>query len=117
MKGMIPELSDLRDLKGKFDYFLGRTDTPTEGGVVQLSGEDGIRRGLVGHARHGSDRLAFSGSRTYRALASFEWAMDVATTVHFYEAILATLSIAVWHFYHVIFDPAVYPMDYCVADR
>jgi hypothetical protein len=31
--------------------------------------------------------------------------------VHFYEAILATLSILVWHFYMVIFDPEVYPMD------
>jgi hypothetical protein len=31
--------------------------------------------------------------------------------VHFYEAVLATLSILVWHFYFVIFDPEVYPMD------
>jgi len=31
--------------------------------------------------------------------------------VHFYEAILATLAILVWHFYFVIFDPDVYPMD------
>jgi formate dehydrogenase gamma subunit len=36
---------------------------------------------------------------------------DAATAVHFYEAILATLSILVWHFYMVIFDPDVYPMD------
>jgi hypothetical protein len=32
-------------------------------------------------------------------------------TVHLYEAILATLAIVVWHFYGVIFDPDVYPMD------
>jgi cytochrome b subunit of formate dehydrogenase len=38
-------------------------------------------------------------------------ATDVATTIHFYEAVLATLSIMVWHFYWVIFDPDVYPMD------
>jgi hypothetical protein len=31
--------------------------------------------------------------------------------VHFYEAILATLAIVIWHFYMVIFDPDVYPMD------
>jgi hypothetical protein len=37
--------------------------------------------------------------------------MDVATVVHFYEAVLATLAIVVWHFYFVIFDPLVYPMD------
>ena len=37
--------------------------------------------------------------------------MDLATVVHFYEAVLATLAIVVWHFYFVIFDPDVYPMD------
>jgi len=37
--------------------------------------------------------------------------LDVATSVHFYEAVLATLAILVWHFYSVIFDPDVYPLD------
>jgi cytochrome b subunit of formate dehydrogenase len=36
---------------------------------------------------------------------------DVARTIHFYEAILATLAIIVWHFYFVIFNPDVYPMN------
>ena len=39
------------------------------------------------------------------------WWVDIATTVHFYEAILATLAILVWHFYQVFFDPDVYPMN------
>jgi hypothetical protein len=37
--------------------------------------------------------------------------LDVAISVHFYEAVLATLAILVWHFYSVIFDPDVYPLD------
>jgi hypothetical protein len=36
---------------------------------------------------------------------------DVATVIHFYEGVLASLAILVWHFYFVIFDPLVYPMD------
>jgi hypothetical protein len=36
---------------------------------------------------------------------------DVARTVHFYEAVLATLAILVWHMYFVIFNPDVYPMN------
>ncbi len=36
---------------------------------------------------------------------------DIARTIHFYEAILATLAIVVWHFYFVIFNPDVYPMN------
>jgi formate dehydrogenase gamma subunit len=37
------------------------------------------------------------------------WVVEVATTIHYYEAILACLAIIVWHLYHVIFDPSVYP--------
>ena len=40
------------------------------------------------------------------------WAVDVALTIHYYEAILACLAIVVWHFYHVIFDPDVYPLNW-----
>jgi formate dehydrogenase gamma subunit len=40
------------------------------------------------------------------------WAVDVAVTIHYYEAILACLAIVVWHFYHVIFDPDVYPLNW-----
>lgn len=36
---------------------------------------------------------------------------DVARTIHYYEAWLATLSIFVWHIYFVIFNPDVYPMN------
>ena len=44
------------------------------------------------------------------------WWVDIATAVHFYEAILATLAIVVWHFYQVLFDPDVYPMNWAWWD-
>ena len=44
------------------------------------------------------------------------WAVDVATTVHYYEAVLACLAIFAWHFYHVIFDPDVYPLNWAWLD-
>jgi formate dehydrogenase gamma subunit len=37
------------------------------------------------------------------------WVYDVSRLIHFYEAVLATLAIGVWHFYWVIFNPEVYP--------
>ena len=40
------------------------------------------------------------------------WVVDVAVTIHYYEAILACLAIVIWHFYHVMFDPDVYPMNF-----
>jgi len=42
--------------------------------------------------------------------------LQVATAVHYYEAILATLAIVVWHFYAVIFDPEVYPLKWTLVN-
>lgn len=37
--------------------------------------------------------------------------LDVATLVHLYEAWLASLAILVWHFYFVMLNPDVYPLN------
>jgi cytochrome b subunit of formate dehydrogenase len=44
------------------------------------------------------------------------WWLDVAILIHWYEAILATLAIIVWHLYAVIFDPDAYPMNWAWFD-
>ena len=41
-----------------------------------------------------------------------KWSYDAARAIHFYEAILASLAILVWHFYSVLLDPDVYPMNW-----
>ncbi len=41
-----------------------------------------------------------------------KWVSDAAEALHFYEAILATFAILIWHLYIVMFDPDVYPMDF-----
>jgi hypothetical protein len=40
-----------------------------------------------------------------------KWVSDASTAIHFYEAVLATFAILIWHSYIVVFDPEVYPMD------
>jgi cytochrome b subunit of formate dehydrogenase len=40
------------------------------------------------------------------------WSINLATVIHYYEAWLAVLAILIWHFYHVIFRPDVYPMSW-----
>ncbi|MDH5386128.1 MAG: cytochrome b/b6 domain-containing protein [Candidatus Aminicenantes bacterium] len=37
--------------------------------------------------------------------------LDVALVIHYYEAILASLAVAIWHFYSTVFSPQVYPMN------
>jgi hypothetical protein len=39
------------------------------------------------------------------------WVPAAATAIHFYEAVLASLAILIWHMYWTVFDPVVYPMD------
>ncbi len=41
-----------------------------------------------------------------------KWILDVAATIHFYEAVLATLAILVWHLYFSVFSPEHYPMHW-----
>jgi cytochrome b subunit of formate dehydrogenase len=37
--------------------------------------------------------------------------IEISGVVHFYEAILATLAILIWHMYSTVFNPHVYPMN------
>jgi cytochrome b subunit of formate dehydrogenase len=40
-----------------------------------------------------------------------KWAWDGARAVHGWEAVLAVATIALWHFYHVIWKPGVFPLS------
>lgn len=40
------------------------------------------------------------------------WVVSISETIHFYEAWLATLAIAVFHFFFVMFHPDQYPMSF-----
>ncbi len=48
-------------------------------------------------------------NRSIGLLTKLGW--DIARTIHFYEAWLATLAILLWHIYYVVFNPDVYPMS------
>ena len=43
-----------------------------------------------------------------------KWLLDVAKTVHYYEAWLATLAILVWHFFFMFIHPESYPINFTV---
>ena len=45
------------------------------------------------------------------------WWLDIATAIHFYEAVLATLAIVVWHFYQVFLDPGRLPHELGMVGR
>jgi len=107
---MRPRREDWREFTGRLAYFLGRRAEPPRSpwvGYPEKVEYLALMWGIVIMAITGF-LLWFEGL-ALRWLP--KWATDVATVIHFYEAVLATLAILIWHFYFVIFDPWVYPMD------
>jgi len=107
---MRPTLHDWHELKEKFRWFLGkRPDMPLAPALGYAEKAEYLA--LV----WGTLVMAASGFILWFSDWSLEylpkWGTDVATVIHFYEAVLASLAILVWHFYFVMFDPLVYPMD------
>jgi len=110
LRHMIPVPQDLRDLVHMFLYNFGLAD-------------DGPQFGKFSYAEK-IEYLAFMWGTFVMVLTGFllwfnnfslrhfpKWVSDAATALHYYEAILATLAILIWHFYTTIFDPDVYPLD------
>ena len=107
---MRPEREDFIELKERVLYFMGRRKTPPEAPWLGYGEKAEYLAVIWGTVLMGvTGVMLWVEDLVLRWLPS--WTLDVATAVHFYEAILASLAILVWHFYAVIFDPAVYPMD------
>jgi len=107
---MAPGLRDLRDLQNMLSYNLGYSK------ARPVLGEFNYVQKLEYWAfMWGTAVMAATGFMLWfntLALRYFpKWTLDAATALHYYEAILATLAILIWHMYAVIFDPDVYPLD------
>ena len=115
-KEMLPNTNDPREALCELRLQPGLGDQPPARSAAQLYREGRILGGGLG--RRGDDRHRLCcGPTTWRMKLLPKIWLDVATSVHFYEAVLATLAIVVWHFYSVIFDPDVYPLEYRIPDR
>ncbi len=110
--GMLPSLHDAKVLFGTLAYYLRLRRTPPHSGKTFNYAEKAEYLAFM----WGSVVMAVTGFALWFSNQTLQylpgWVPDVATAVHFYEAILASLAILVWHFYWVIFDPDVYPMDW-----
>ncbi len=107
---MMPKLSDLREMYEGTMYRLGlRSQQPYQSphSYIEKAEYWALVWGTAIMAASGA--LLWANNWTLAFLPKV--AIDFARTIHYYEAVLATLAILVWHFYTVIFDPDVYPMD------
>ncbi len=110
MADFVPNREDWVELKARVAFLFGRRESPPPAVPVGYPEKAEYLAVLWGTALMAVTgfMLWFEGPML-RWLP--KWLLDVATVVHFYEAVLASLAIVVWHFYFVILDPVVYPMD------
>lgn len=107
---MLPGAADIREFFHRVGYNLGRRAAPPApvrvGYVEKVEYWAAIWGTLITAA---TGLILWFENWTLTWLPG--WVPEAATVLHFLEAILATLAILIWHFYSVMFDPAVYPMD------
>jgi cytochrome b subunit of formate dehydrogenase len=109
-RGILWSRADLRELRGRLAWVAGRRPAPPHTGTFGYVEKLEYWAMLWGTALMAvTGVLLWFETVTLRWLP--KWVTDLATALHFWEAVLATLAILVWHFYWVIFDPDVYPMD------
>lgn len=107
---MVLRIQDVFDMFGTARYNLGLSAEPPAFGKFNYVEKLEYLAFVWGSVVMGlSGFLLWFNNFTLRHFP--KWVADAATAVHYYEAILATLSILLWHFYVVMFDPDVYPMD------
>jgi cytochrome b subunit of formate dehydrogenase len=113
VKDMIPVLKDARDLWEtlKNNFFINRPAKEIKMGRFNFR-EKFEYLGLI----WGTIVMTVTGFilwfKTEWLMYFPMWTYDVARAIHFYEAILATLTIIVWHLYSVVWNPEVYPMSW-----
>lgn len=107
--------SDGRDALAVLRYYLGLSKVKPTFGRFSYAEKAEYWAGMWG-----TIVMAITGLMIWFSVAVATWIprwwIDIATTIHFWEAVLATLAILVWHLYHVIFDPDVYPMNWAWYD-
>ncbi len=115
VRDMWPSWSDARDTWDNLTYHLGFGDNKPRFGRFTYA-EKAEYWALV----WGTIVMAATGIMLWAKVVVGNhlprWWIDVATAIHFYEAILATLAIVIWHFYQVFFDPDSYPMNWAWWD-
>lgn len=115
IKDMLPDWKDVTDVRDALLYYLGFTEQRPmfrRFSYAEKAEYWALVWGIVVMAATGLMAWfkVFVGERVPG------WWIDVAITIHWYEAILATLAIVVWHIYAVVFDPDAYPMNWAWFD-
>ncbi len=110
-KALIPNFKDLSDSINLFLYNIGiKKERPILGHPFTFYEKFEFWALIWGTIIMGITGI-FLWFRDFSLTIFQSWILDIFLLIHFYEAMLATLAIIVWHFYFAIFDPEVYPLN------
>jgi formate dehydrogenase gamma subunit len=101
---------DLTDVIGTIKYYFNRTNVKPKYGRFCYIEKSEYWALVWGNVVMGVTGVILWFENTFLPVVS-NIGMDIATAIHFYEAILASLAIVIWHFYFVIYNPDVYPIN------
>ena len=115
IKDMLPVWKDVTDARDAFRYYLGWSEQRPLFGRFTYA-EKAEYWALI----WGMFIMGGTGLMAWFKVGVGDrvpgWWVDAALTIHWYEAVLATLAIVVWHLYGVMFDPDAYPMNWAWFD-
>jgi len=107
---MLPGKHDVEQLLQMVSYNLGRNPNRPRFGRFSY-----VEKAEYWALVWGTVIMVISGLFMWQESFAVKWFpkgfLDVMLVVHYYEAWLATLAIAIWHMYSTVFNPAVYPMN------
>lgn len=110
VKDLFPVLKDITEAVGVFKYNIGISKTKPELGRFSYVEKAEYWALVWGTIIMSVTGLILWFDNTFIGLLT-KLGWDVARTIHYYEAWLAFLAIVIWHFYFVMFNPDVYPMN------
>lgn len=111
MRAILPGFpADLKELWGTIGYNLGLRDTRPVAGKYNVFEKFEYFAVVWGTLVMVASGLVLWFKDEFLGFVPL-WVIEVARVVHYYEAILAVLSVAVWHMYSVHLRPGVFPMN------
>jgi cytochrome b subunit of formate dehydrogenase len=111
LRALLPTVQDVKDLINNIRYHTWRTENEVKFGQYDYS-----QKAEYWALIWGTIIMILTGLILWFPAISVRFfpamVIPASQTIHFYEAILATLAIIVWHFFFVIFHPEEYPMSW-----
>jgi formate dehydrogenase gamma subunit len=110
VRDFLPGKQDLIDFKDSMLYLLGQSDEKPRMGRFSYIEKMEYWAVVWGTVIMGATGFILWFENIFLKYVGTT-GMDVSTTIHYYEAILASLAILVWHFYFIFINPDVTPMN------